>query len=155
MLQKLEKFNLKIPRVKRSKYFQTQASFEQKVSHVIVSQNVFLVLWPSFSQCLEVSRPSSTGHFVDLGEENASVWSPSPKTYLEKRRPHRRSGGAAARQTFEHQRTPEAAPHQLHAHTRRNGITRYGRCAPSLRFFVSRCLDVALCGCLLLFVGAA
>ena len=36
---------------------------------------------------LEVSDLGSTGHFVDLDQENASVWSPSPETNLEKHRP--------------------------------------------------------------------
>ena len=35
----------------------------------------------------EVSDLGSTGHLVDLDEQNASVWSPSPETYLEKHRP--------------------------------------------------------------------
>ena len=37
---------------------------------------------------LEVSAIGSTGLFVDLDQENASVWSPSPETNLEKRGPH-------------------------------------------------------------------
>ena len=35
----------------------------------------------------EVSSVGSMGHFVDLDQENASVWSPSPEAYFEKHRP--------------------------------------------------------------------
>ena len=47
----------------------------------------------------EVSDLGSMEHFVDLDQENASVWSPSPETNLEKYRPLLASGasGAAAR----------------------------------------------------------
>ena len=40
---------------------------------------------------LEVSAIGSTGLFVDLDQENASVWSPSPETNLEKRGPPRQA----------------------------------------------------------------
>ena len=43
---------------------------------------------------LEVSDLGSMEHFVDLDQENASVWSPSPETNLEKHRPPRASDGA-------------------------------------------------------------
>ena len=46
---------------------------------------------------LEVSDLGSMEHFVDLDQENAAVWSPSPETNLEKHRPPRASGGAARR----------------------------------------------------------
>ena len=46
---------------------------------------------------LEVSDLGSMEHFVDLDQENASVWSPSPEAYLEKTPTPSRSG--AARQT--------------------------------------------------------
>ena len=36
---------------------------------------------------MEVSDLGSIEHFVDLDEENTSVWSPSPETYLDKHRP--------------------------------------------------------------------
>ena len=45
----------------------------------------------------EVSDISSMGHFVDLGQENTSVYAPSPETYFEKHRPPMASGGAARR----------------------------------------------------------
>ena len=48
--------------------------------------------FPWNSKFSEVPDLSSTGHFVDLGQENASVWSPSPETYLEKHRPRSASG---------------------------------------------------------------
>ena len=38
------------------------------------------------TQFSEVSDISSMGHFVDLGQENTSVYAPSPETYLEKHR---------------------------------------------------------------------
>ena len=40
---------------------------------------------------LEVSDLGSMEHFVDLDQENASVWSPSPETNLEKRGPPRQA----------------------------------------------------------------
>ena len=46
---------------------------------------------------LEVSDLGSTGHFVDLDQENASVWSPPPEPNLEKQRPLLASGAAARR----------------------------------------------------------
>ena len=36
------------------------------------------------TQFSEVSDISSMGHFVDLGQENTSVYAPSPETYFEK-----------------------------------------------------------------------
>ncbi len=36
---------------------------------------------------MEVSDLGSIEHFVDLDQENTSVWSPSPETYLDKHRP--------------------------------------------------------------------
>ena len=52
--------------------------------------------FPWNSKFSEVPDLSSMGHFVDLGQENASAWSPSPGTYLEKHRPRAASGGGAA-----------------------------------------------------------
>ena len=54
------------------------------------------VLWcklrfPWNSKFSEVPDLSSTGHFVDLGQENASAWSPPPEAYLEKHRPRARA----------------------------------------------------------------
>ena len=80
---------------------------------------------------LEVSDLGSTGHFVDLDQENASVWSPSPETNLKKHRPLLASGGAARRDKPEsHIRPREAAPHQPRAYVRRNEISRSGGTPP-------------------------
>ena len=62
---------------------------------------------------LEVSDLGSMEHFVDLDQENASVWSPSPETNLTKyRHPCARlaSGGAARRQTRVAHPTPGSCP---------------------------------------------
>ena len=50
------------------------------------------------AQFSEVSDISSMGHFVDLGQENTSVYAPSPETYLENHQPpHGERRGAARR----------------------------------------------------------
>ena len=77
---------------------------------------------------LEVSAIGSTGLFVDLDQENASVWSPPPKTNLEKHRPHMASGGGDKPESPI--RPPEAAPHQPHTRTCRNDISRSGGTPP-------------------------
>ena len=80
---------------------------------------------------MKVSAIGSTPLFVDLDQENASVWSPSTETNLENTDPPWR---AAARQTRVAQLTPGAAPHQPRARTRRNEISRSGGHTPSLRY---------------------
>ena len=84
---------------------------------------------------LEVSDLGSTGHFVDLDQENASVWSPSPETNLKKYRPPcvGLASGAARRRGDKpgsHIRPREAAPHQPRACARRNQISRSGGAPP-------------------------
>ena len=65
---------------------------------------------------LKVSDLGSMGHFVDLDEENASVWSPSPETYLEKHRPLLASG-AARRDKLQTPIRPQEASLASHAPT--------------------------------------
>ena len=70
---------------------------------------------------LEVSDLGSMEHFVDLDQENASVWSPSPETNLEKHRhPCARlaSGGAARRDKPESPSRPQELHHTSHAPAR-------------------------------------
>ena len=70
----------------------------------------------------EVSDLSSRGHFVDLGQENTSVYAPSPETYFEKHRPPMASGGAARRggggDKPESPSGPREAPPTSHTPTR-------------------------------------
>ena len=68
---------------------------------------------------LEVSDLGSMEHFVDLDQENASVWSPSPETNLKKYRPllaSGASGAAAARRGAARRDKPESPsrPQELH-----------------------------------------
>ena len=51
------------------------------------------------TQFSEVSDISSMGHFEDLGQENTSVYAPSPDAYLEKHRPPMASGGGGGAAT--------------------------------------------------------
>ena len=80
-----------------------------------------------------VSDLSSTGHFVDLGQENASAWSPPPEAYLENTDPARRAATKQDDKTTHPSRTfdpRKQPPRQPHAHTRRNDISRSGRKHP-------------------------
>ena len=69
---------------------------------------------------LEVSDLGSMEHFVDLDQENASVWSPSPETDRGKYRPPRASGGAARRRRDkpESPSRPQELHHTSHAPAR-------------------------------------
>ena len=65
---------------------------------------------------LEVSDLGSMEHFVDLDQENASVWSPSPETNLEKHRPSMASGGGGDKP--ESPSRPQELHHTSHAPAR-------------------------------------
>ena len=69
------------------------------------------------TQFSEVSDISSMGHFVDLGQENTSVYAPSPETYFEKQG----TSPADNTTTTNHARPSapkEDSPAPPHTHTR-------------------------------------
>ena len=78
----------------------------------VVQSSFFQNVW-----YLEVSDLGSMEHFVDLDQENASVWSQSPETNLEKHRHPRgprASGAAAARRRRRDKPESPSRPQELH-----------------------------------------
>ena len=63
---------------------------------------------------LEVSDLGSTGHFIDLDQEDASVWSPSPETNLKKYRPLLASGASGAAAARRDKPESPSRPQELH-----------------------------------------
>ena len=66
----------------------------------------------------EVSSVGSMGHFVDLDQENASVWSPSPEAYLEKTPPHKEEPGERRGDKPSSTSGPQKLHHTSHTPTR-------------------------------------
>ena len=107
------------PAVERSTFYKSYTS-QRRV--------IFVECCAKFSTS-EVSDLGSTGHFVDLDEENTSVWSPSPEAYPEKHRP----SGDRRHTTYDDRNssvdpTPRDVPQPRHTHASHvNSISHVGR----------------------------